>query len=172
MPPEYAANLYESLWAAGQDLGIRNAGYRAIDSLRLEKGYCYWGAEVSPDYSPYDAGIGFAVSLDKGPFVGRDALLRIKKEGPAWRLCTFTLDAERPMLLYGGETITCRGRVVGVVSSGGFGHTVGKTIALGYLSAEDAQTADGYAVEVFGESFPAKRLMKAPYDPERRRIFL
>ena len=172
MPPEYAANLYESLWAAGQDLGIRNAGYRAIDSLRLEKGYCYWGAEVSPDYSPYDAGIGFAVSLDKGPFVGRDALMRIKKNGPAWKLCLFTLDADRPMLLHGGETITCRGKVVGVVSSGGFGHTVGKTIAMGYLSAEDSQTADGYAVEVFGESFPATRLAKAPYDPERRRIFL
>ena len=84
----------------------------------------------------------------------------------------FTLDADRPMLLYGGETITCRGKVVGVVSSGGFGHTVGKTIAMGYLSAEDSQVANGYAVEVFGESFPATRLTKAPYDPERRRIFL
>jgi dimethylglycine dehydrogenase len=67
------------------------------------------------------------------------------------------------------KTITCRGKVVG---SGDFGHTVGKTIAMGYLSTEDSQTADGYAVEVFGESFPAKRLAKAPYDPERRRIFL
>jgi sarcosine dehydrogenase len=172
LPPEYAASLYESLWAAGQDLGIRNAGYRAIDSLRLEKGYCYWGAEVSPDYSPYDAGIGFAVSLDKGPFVGRDALLRIRKEGPAWRLCTFTLEDDRPMLLYGGETITCRGRVVGVVSSGGYGHTVGRTIALGYLSASDAKEADGYAIEIFGDSFPATRLAGAAYDPERKRIFL
>jgi 4-methylaminobutanoate oxidase (formaldehyde-forming) len=73
MPPEYAAGVYEMLWDAGQDLGIRNAGYRAIDSLRLEKGYCYWGAEVSPDYSPYGTGLGFAVNLDKGAFVGRDA---------------------------------------------------------------------------------------------------
>jgi sarcosine dehydrogenase len=172
MPPEYAGGVYEHLREAGQDLGIRNAGYRAIDSLRLEKGYCYWGAEVSPDYSPYDAGIGFAVSLDKGPFVGRDALLRIKKNGPAWKLCTFTLDSDRPMLLHGGETITFRGKVVGVVSSGGYGHTVGKTIAMGYLSASAAKDTDGYAVEVFGESFSAIRLLKAPYDPERSKIFL
>jgi 4-methylaminobutanoate oxidase (formaldehyde-forming) len=172
MPPEYASHLYESLWEAGRDLGIRNAGYRAIESLRLEKGYCYWGAEVSPDYSPYDAGICFAVHLDKGPFIGRDALLKIKKEGPAWKLCTFTLDADRPMLLHGGETITCRGKVVGAVSSGGYGHTVGKTIAMGYLSASDADHQDGFAIEVFGEAIPATRLMKAPYDPERSRIFL
>ncbi len=172
LPPEYAAGLYESLWENGQPLGIRNAGYRAIDSLRLEKGYCYWGAEVSPDYTPFDAGIGFTVSLDKGPFIGREALLKIKEEGAPWKLRTFTLEADRPMLLHGGETITCRGRVVGVVTSGGFGHTVGKTIAMGYLSAEDAQATEGFAVEVFGEAFPATPATKACYDPERLRIFL
>ena len=172
MPPEYAAGLYESLWENGQTLGVRNAGYRAIDSLRLEKGYCYWGAEVSPDYTPFDAGIGFAVSLDKGPFIGREALLKIKEEGAPWKLRTFTLEADRPMLLHGGETITCRGRVVGVVTSGGFGHTVGKTIAMGYLSTEDTQATEGFAVEVFGEAFPATLVTKACYDPERLRIFL
>ena len=172
MPPEYAAGLYESLWEAGRDLGIRNAGYRAIDSLRLEKGYCYWGAEVSPDYSPYDAGIGFAVHLDRGPFKGREALLKIKQAGPKWRLSTFTLDHDRPRLLYGGETITRQGKVVGAVSSGGYGHTVGKTIALGYLPASEADHQDGFAIEVFGETIPATRIKKALYDPERRRIFL
>lgn len=172
MPPEYAAGLYESLWENGQPLGVRNVGYRAIDSLRLEKGYCYWGAEVSPDYTPFDAGIGFAVSLDKGPFIGREALLKIKEEGAPWKLRTFTLKADRPMLLHGGETITCRGRAVGVVTSGGFGHTVGKTIAMGYLSIEDSQATEGFAVEVFGEAFPATLVTKACYDPERLRIFL
>ena len=173
MPPEYAASLYESLWEAGQDLGIRNAGYRAIDSLRLEKGYCYWGAEVSPDYSPYDAGIGFAVHLDKGPFVGREALLKIKQEGAEVEtLHLYARCMTGRCLLYGGETITCRGKVVGVVSSGGYGHTVGKTIALGYLPASEAEHQDGFAIEVFGETIPATRLAKAPYDPERRRIFL
>ncbi len=172
MPPEYAAGLYESLWENGQPLGVRNAGYRAIDSLRLEKGYCYWGAEVSPDYTPFDAGIGFTVSLDKGPFIGREALLKIKDKGAPWKLRTFTLEADRPMLLHGGETITCSGRVVGVVTSGGFGHTVGKTIAMGYLSAEDSRATEGFAIEVFGEPFPATLTTKACYDPERLRIFL
>ena len=172
MPPEYAAGLYESLWENGQPLGVRNAGYRAIDSLRLEKGYCYWGAEVSPDYTPFDAGIGFTVSFDKGPFIGREALLKIKDKGAPWKLQTFTLEADRPMLLHGGETITCRGRVVGVVTSGGFGHTVGKTIAMGYLSTEDSRSTEGFAVEVFGEPFPATLATKACYDPGRHRIFL
>ena len=138
----------------------------------MEKGYCYWGAEVSPDYTPFDAGIGFTVSLDKGPFIGREALLKIKDKGAPWKLRTFTLEADRPMLLHGGETITCSGRVVGVVTSGGFGHTVGKTIAMGYLSTEDTQATEGFAVEVFGEAFPATLVTKACYDPERLRIFL
>ncbi|MBU2226668.1 MAG: FAD-dependent oxidoreductase [Proteobacteria bacterium] len=172
LPPEYACHVYETLWEAGQDLGVRNAGYRAIDSLRLEKGYCYWGAEVSPDYSPYEAGLGFAVDLDKGDFVGREALARIKREGPKWKLCTFTLNDDRPRLLQGGETIIYHGRVVGVVSSGGYGHTVGKTIALGYLPAADADHEDGYAIEAYRETIPASRLAKPPYDSERKRIFL
>jgi len=172
LPPEYACHFYETLWAVGQDLGIKNAGYRAIDSLRLEKGYCYWSAEVSPDYSPYDAGIGFAVDLDKGSFIGRESLVKIKLEGPKWKLCTFTLDHDQPKLLSGGETISCRGKVVGVVSSGGYGHTVKKTIALGYLPVEEADHKDGYAIEVYREAIPATRLAKAPYDPERKRIFL
>ncbi|MBU0574905.1 MAG: FAD-dependent oxidoreductase, partial [Proteobacteria bacterium] len=172
LPPEYACHFYETLWAVGQDLGIKNAGYRAIDSLRLEKGYCYWSAEVSPDYSPYDAGIGFAVDLDKGSFIGRESLVKIKLEGPKWKLCTFTLNHDQPKLLSGGETISCRGKVVGVVSSGGYGHTVKKTIALGYLPVEEADHKDGYAIEVYREAIPATRLAKAPYDPERKQIYL
>lgn len=172
IPPEYAANLYENLWDAGRDLGIRNAGYRAIDSLRLEKGYRYWGAEVSPDYSPYDAGIGFTVDLDKGSFKGREALLKIKQEGPKWQLCTFTIQKDRPILLTGGETITCRGKVVGSVSSGGYGHTVGKTIAMGYLPASEADQQEGFAIEVFGNAIEADRIMMPPYDPKRGRIYL
>jgi sarcosine dehydrogenase len=172
LPPEYAGHLYETLWEAGQDLGIKNAGYRAIDSLRLEKGYCYWSAEVSPDYNPYDAGIGFAVDLNKGPFVGREALLRVREKGPQWKLCTFTLNHDEPKLIHGGEAILWREKVVGVVSSGGFGHTLGKTIAMGYLSASDAGEKKGYSIEIYQERIPATRHLKPLYDPERRRIFL
>ncbi|MCX5822011.1 MAG: hypothetical protein NTY86_00480 [Deltaproteobacteria bacterium] len=98
--------------------------------------------------------------------------MKIKQGGAKWKLCTFTLDRDRPILLAGGETITRREKVVGAVSSGGYGHTVGKTIALGYLPASEADHQDGFAIEVFGDAIPATRLMKAPYDPERSRIFL
>jgi len=92
--------------------------------------------------------------------------------GPKWKLCTSTLDHDRPILLSGGETITSRGKVVGVISSGGYGHTVGKTIALGYLSAADADDPGGFAIEVYRKAIPATRLLRTPYDPERRKIFL
>lgn len=165
LPPEYAAGVYELLWEAGQELGVKNAGYRAIDSLRLEKGYRYWSAELTPDYSPYDAGLGFAVNLQKGPFLGREALARIKEEGPRWQLCIFSLDTNEPIMLYGGETISHQGRVLGVVSSGGYGHTVRKTIAMGYLPIQEAAHRQGYTLESFGETFPAVRLDRVPYDP-------
>lgn len=168
--PEYAGHLYELLWAEGQTLGVKNAGYRAIDSLRLEKGYCYWSAEVSPDYNPFEAGLGFAVDFSKGPFIGREALLKVKEEGIKRKLCLFALEAGGPRLLYGGETISREGRVLGVVTSGGYGYTVGKTLALGYLPKEEAEHSSGYAVEMFGEEIPAARLDKPPYDPSRRRI--
>jgi sarcosine dehydrogenase len=170
LPPEYACHLYETLWEAGEIIGIRNAGYRAIDSLRLEKGYCYWSAEVSPDNTPYEAGIGFAVDLQKGPFIGREALAKMKQDGPQRKLCTFTLDMERPILFYGGETISHRGKVVGVVTSGGYGHTVQKTIVMGYLPVDEAHHEEGYAVEVYQQVIPATRRAKALYDPKREKI--
>ncbi len=92
MPAEYAAHVYETLWQAGQEFGIADAGYRAIDSMRLEKRYLYWGADISPDYNPYEAGLGFCVALSKGSFLGAEALARIKAEGPRRKLCVFTTD--------------------------------------------------------------------------------
>jgi sarcosine dehydrogenase len=172
VPPEYACHLYETLWTAGQSLGVRDAGYRVIDSLRLEKGYCYWSAEMSPDYNPFEAGTGFAVDLEKGPFIGREALVKAKQQGPQRRLCTFTLNHDRPKLLYGGETISHSGNVIGVVSSGGYGHTVGKTIALGYLPASEAGHEEGYAIEMYGETISANRHAEVLYDPERKKILL
>ena len=80
VPSEYALHVYEALWSAGQDLGVANAGYRALDSLRLEKGYRYWSSELSPDTNPYEAGLGFAVALKKGDFIGRNALERIERK--------------------------------------------------------------------------------------------
>jgi 4-methylaminobutanoate oxidase (formaldehyde-forming) len=169
VPVEYALDVYERLRAAGESLGLVNAGYRAIDSLRLEKRYLYWGADVTPDYNPYEAGLGFAVALDKGDFIGRDALARIKSEGPRRRLCVFLLDDFAAV--YGGEAIWRDGKVLGVTSSGGFGHTVGKPIVFGYVPATEAGHAD-YEIEAFGRRYAAKRVAGTPYDPKRTRILI
>jgi len=172
MPAEYAGHIYELLWEEGHNLGVVNAGYRAIESLRLEKGYRYWSADVTPDYSPYDAGLGFCVALEKGDFVGREALVKIKEEGPKWTLCCFTLDIDKPMLLHGGETICYKGEVLGVVTSGGYGHTVRKAIAYGYVPVVDSNYNDGYEIEVYGEIIPATRHVRSLYDPERKKILM
>jgi sarcosine dehydrogenase len=168
VPVEYAAHVYETLRDAGAEFGIADAGYRAIETLRLEKRYLYWGADITPDYTPYEAGLGFAVALDKGDFIGRDALARARAEGPKRRLCVFLLD--EPVPVYGGEAIyAADGRVLGVTSSGGFGHTVGKSIVYGYVPAEDTK-ATRYEIEAFMRRVPATRIDKAPYDPERKKL--
>jgi 4-methylaminobutanoate oxidase (formaldehyde-forming) len=164
---EVATHVYETLWQAGQDLGIANVGYRAIDSLRLEKGYLYWSADISPDYDPYQAGLGFCVALDKGDFLGREALLRIKQEGSQTKLCSLTVDGHAP--LYGNEPILHVGRVVGQTTSGGFGHTIAKTIALGYLPAELAGE-HAFEIEAFGRRHAATRGPRCLYDPKMERL--
>jgi len=110
------------------------------------------------------------VDLKKGPFLGREALAKINEEGPQWKLCTFTLNHDGPKLMQGGEAIIRREKVVGVVSSGGYGHTIGKSIAMGYLSASQAKEADGYSIEVYQERIPVTRHLQALYDPKRMRI--
>jgi 4-methylaminobutanoate oxidase (formaldehyde-forming) len=173
IPTEFAGLVYETLWEAGQDLGIRNAGYRTINSLHFEKGYCYWGAELTPEYTPYDAGLGFCVDLSKGDFLGRGALLKVKEKGPKWKLCSFTIDADRPVMLRGSEPILKNNKVIGVTTSGGYGYTVGKTIAYGYIPFEEAGSDGRNQIEVYGEVFPANREPhRALYDPERKKILM
>jgi len=168
IPSEFTAHVYELLWQAGQDLGIADVGYRAIDSLRMEKGYVYWSADVTPDYTPYEAGLGFRVHLkSKGDFIGRKALETIKTAGVAQKLCTFTVDAA--VSLYGGETIYRGGNYVSLTTSGNFGHTVGKSIALGYLSMDDAEH-ENFEIEAFGKRYPAKRHDSCLYDSDMKRL--
>ncbi|MGD2015755.1 MAG: aminomethyltransferase family protein, partial [Desulfobacterales bacterium] len=171
IPTEFAGHVYESLWEAGQDLGIKNAGYRTISSMHLEKGYADWGSELTPEYTPFDAGLGFCVALDKENFIGRDALARIKAEGPKWKLCTFTLETTDPLMLQGSAPIVHGGKVIGVTSSAGYGHTLGKNICYGYISAEIASNREGYEIEVYKEVYPARlESSRALYDPERKKI--
>jgi len=168
VPTEYAAHVYELLWDAGRAHGVANAGYRAIDSLRLEKRYLYWGSDITPDYTPFEAGLGFAVALGKkSDFVGRAALEKAKAAGPRRKLIVLTVDA--PVQLYGGEAIRRDNKVLGVTSSAGWGHTVGKAIAFGYVPAEEAGHAY-YEIEAFTERHTARRIAGAAVDPARRKI--
>ncbi len=168
MPTEYGAHVYETLQAAGAPLGLRDVGYRAIESLRLEKGYVYWSADVTPDYSPYEAGLGFRVHLkSKGDFIGRAALEQQRSEGVARRLCTFTVDEAIPV--FGGETILKNGETVGLVSSAGFGTTLGKTVLYGYLPSGLSEEED-FDVEAFGEHYRAQRVAGPLYDPQNDRL--
>ena len=150
---------------------MQNAGYRVIASLHLEKGYSTWESELTPEYTPYDAGLGFCVALNKDDFLGRAALAKIKAQGPQWTLCTFTIDAGKPVMLRGSEPILLNNKVVGVTTAGGYGYTVGKNIAYGYVSVADARQDKGFAIEVAKEVYPAKKEPnRALYDPERKRI--
>jgi len=167
IPQDYAAHVYETLWAAGEEFGIADAGYRAIESCRLEKGYLYWSGDISPDYNPYEAGLGFAVKLDKGEFVGREALARIKAEGVKRRLTAFRVDGFAPF--HGGEAILHQGKVISVTTSAGYGHHLGSTIAFGYLPAGLSGT-DGFEIEAFGTAYKATRGPRCLYDAEMKRL--
>ena len=126
------------------------AGYKALDLLRLEKGYRYWSTDMTPVENPYEAGLGFCVRLNKGDFIGREALLAIKAQGSLRRLSTLTLDGQAAV--YGGEAVyAADGQLLGRLRSGGFGYTVGKVIGLAYLPRDLAWPGTTLAVEVFGE---------------------
>src|SRR5579862_1750548 len=167
LPQECAAGVYEALWEAGQAVGIANAGYRAIDSARLEKGYLYWSGDLSPDYNPFEAGLGFCVALRKGEFLGREALQKIKAAGVTRQLASLTVEGFAP--LHGGEAIVHEGKVVASTTSAGYGHTLSKSIVFGYLPAALAGAQD-FAIEAFGKSYPARRGPRTLYDPGMERL--
>ncbi len=167
-PTEFAAHVYDVLWQAGQGAGIRDVGYRAIDSLRMEKGYLYWSGDISSDYTPIEAGLGFRVHLKSGgDFIGRNMLAAQKAGGPAQKLCTFVADKALP--LYGGETILRKGQVVSLVTSAGFGHTVGQMILFGYLP-KNMWDQTAFEIEVFGDLSKITRVDGPLYDPQNKRL--
>jgi glycine cleavage system aminomethyltransferase T/glycine/D-amino acid oxidase-like deaminating enzyme len=167
IPVEYAAYIYDLLWQAGEQYGIANAGYRAVESCRLEKGYVYWSAEISPDYTPYEAGLGFCVALKKGEFLGREALANAVGKPLSRKLCTFAVEGFVPF--HCGEAIMHDGAVVGLTTSAGYGHHVGKSIAFGYLPPELVSWKD-FEIESFGTSYAAQRCPRSLYDAAMTRL--
>ena len=164
---DYAAHVYDTLRAAGAAHGIADVGYRAIDACRMEKGYLYWSGDITPDYNPYEAGLGFCVALDKGEFIGRAALQRIRAEGVRRRLVSFTVDGFAPF--HGGEAILFDGAVVGTTSSTGYSYHLGKTIAFGYLPVAVAEQTS-FRIEAFGKAYDAVRGPRTLYDAGMERL--
>jgi sarcosine dehydrogenase len=159
--------VYDVLWEAGQAHGIVNAGYRAIDRLRVEKGYVYWSTDVTPDTTPLEAGLEWRIDWDKGDFCGRRALVAQRDGGIDRKLCTFTLEPPPGQRVYpvGGEPIILGDDVVGFTTTANFGDTIGKPIAYGYVPIEHLARSD-WVIEVYGEAIPATRHEGALYDPK------
>jgi sarcosine dehydrogenase len=175
IPVEFAASVYEALCAAGTAHGLVDAGYRAIESLRLEKGYRAWGADIGPDHSPFMAGLGWAVKL-KGStqFQGRDALERAASAPLPRLLAGFAVEDPAATLL-GRETIYRDGQPVGWLGSGGFGYTLGHPIGWGYVRHDggvdrDFVLAGRYELEIAGERVPARVTLVPFYDPKGERV--
>jgi len=172
VPAEFAMHVFERLREAGADFDLRNAGYFAIDSMRMEKGYRHWGHDIGEDDNPFQAGLGFAVAMDKkAGFIGRDALLRYRDLGKQQRrLVQIALTAADAPLLYHDEPIWRDGVCVGAVTSGAYGHRMGKSLGLGYVSCEDGVTPDylsgaPFQIEVAGTMHAASVQLKPWYDP-------
>jgi 4-methylaminobutanoate oxidase (formaldehyde-forming) len=175
VPTELAASVYDSLAEAGKACGARDAGYYAIESLRLEKGYRAWGRELTPDYAPHEAGLSFAVSLGKGDFIGREALVAMQGKMPARRLLSFVGTSPDTPLAHGGELILRDGEPAGEVTSAAFGHTLQAIVALGYVATGGAKVdaqflASRFEVDIAGERVPVRASLRAPYDPAGERV--
>jgi 4-methylaminobutanoate oxidase (formaldehyde-forming) len=168
-PAEYGRVLWRLLWEAGRDHGLVAGGYRAIDALRLEKGYRAWSSDITPEETPYEAGLGFAVKPDKTAFIGRDALEAARLTGPRKRLRCLVLDDPRSVAL-GNEPVRVGGAIVGRVTSGGYGFAVEHSIAFAYLPPDQAGIGTRGEVEVFGEWIGFEIAREPLWDPEGTRI--
>ena len=166
---EYQRALYDLLSEAGAGFGLKLFGGRALNAMRIEKSFGSWAREYRPIYGPYEAGLGRFVDLGKGDFVGRAAAAAEQGGGGALRLVTFSVTATDADAA-GDEPIWHGGKVVGWVTSGGYGHRVRGSLALGYVPATLAEETDGFEIEIIGERRPARRCAAAPYDPEGRRM--
>jgi 4-methylaminobutanoate oxidase (formaldehyde-forming) len=174
VPAEVAVNVYDAVVAAGEGIGLRHAGYHALDSLRAEKGYRHVGHDVGPADDPWQAGLGYVVDLGTGAtFVGRDALAARAKDRPSRRQVFVKLEDPEPLLLH-GESILLDGRICGEVTSGAYGHTLGAAVGLGFVKAAAFDAAEagegGFEVDVAGDLVGATVSPTPFYDPRNERL--
>ena len=175
MPIGATGEIFDALMTAGAPFGIRPVGYRALESLRLEKGYRAWGSDITPNDTPFDAGLGWAVKLRKDTdFLGRKALEAVQGAPRQKAFAGFTVD-NPDIVLVGRETILRNGEPVGYLTSGGYGYTLGKNIGYGYVrradGIDDAFLLEGrYELVVAMEPTPAKIHLEPLYDPTAERV--
>lgn len=168
-PTEHGSRFWDIVWEAGREYGVIVAGTTAQDSLRLEKGYRLWGADIHTEYNPIQAGLAFAVDMEKGDFTGREALADIRSAGVQQRLRCMTLD-DPSRVVMGKEPIWLDGEVAGYVTSAGYGHSIGRGIALGYLPAGGSKAGAGVEIEYFGERLAATVRSAPLFDPGNSRL--
>ncbi len=175
IPTEFMTGVYDEIVAAGAAFGLKHCGYHALNALRMEKAYRHWGHDITDEDTPLEAGLGFAVKMDKlGGFIGRDALVDQKESGLRQRLVQFLLKSPEPML-YHNEPIWQGDRIAGYIRSGMYAHTLGAACGLGYVTAADdgvvrAIDADDYEIEIAGVRYPATASLKPLFDPTSARI--
>ena len=175
IPTEFMTGVYDEIVAAGAAFGLKHCGYHALNALRMEKAYRHWGHDITDEDTPLEAGLGFAVRMDKpGGFIGREALLKQKEDGLKQRLVQFLLKSPEPML-YHNEPIWKGDRIVGYIRSGMYAHGLGAACGLGYVTDPDGGVvgpigADDFEIEIAGVRYPATASLKPLYDPSNARI--
>ena len=167
--PQYLLKLFEQVELAGEDLGLALYGARALMSMRLEKSWGVWTLDFRPDFTAAESGLDFFINWDKGDFIGRSAALAEKATGPKQKLVTLVIETE-DIDVSNDEAIFHDGTCVGYVSSGGYAHHAGVSVAMGYIPAELADRTDGFAVEILGDLKPAKLQKEPLYDPSGSRM--
>ena len=175
VPTEFMLGVYDEIVAAGRSFGLVHAGYHALNSLRIEKAYRHWSHDITDEDTPLEAGLGFTLRFDKaGGFIGREALLEQQEQGVTRQLLQFRLTDPEP-LLYHNEPIWRDGELVGHVTSGAYGHSLGGCVGLGYVQRRDGEdiadmVAGAYEIEVAGHRAAAEASLRPMYDPGNERI--
>jgi len=170
IPTNRATLVWDSIMKVGREFGITVGGYKVLDTLRLEKGYRYYTADVTQLETPYEAGLGFCVDLDKGDFIGKEALVKQKQAGVSRKLCTIVLDGDVFTQIYGGEVIYHAGKIISRVRSGGYGYTLKKNILYAYLPVEIAKAGIRLEMDLIEGRFQGEVTAAVLFDPKGERL--
>jgi glycine cleavage system T protein len=170
IPADCCIFVWDRLWQAGQDCGIKAYGYKAVDALRLEKGFAALTSDITASENPYEARLGFCVKLNAGDFIGRQVLLQKKATGIQQRLCTLIVGGREYLTLYGGEAVIFEGRVISRLRSAGYGYTIKKNIGFAYLPADIIDEKINLEVEIFGQTVTAEIGQDVLYHPEGKAL--